>query len=144
MQQEFSLLRGRKCSVPVGVRLISRQQGAFQKPLHFIFEAYLVVRYRPVSQKTQQPAADGRRYALRASRIAVCRISDVAAKQFIRALAAQGDRNVFAAERREKPDRKSARIGERLVGVVGHLLDRRGQIQGGGDIQLVVLGGLLS
>jgi hypothetical protein len=115
MQNEFVLLLRRECPVPIGMRFIGRQQRAFQEALELIFEADFVVGDRPVSEQTEQAAANRACNTLCASGIPVRRIGDVTAKQFVGTLAAQGNRYMFTAKRRKKPDGESPRVSKWLV-----------------------------
>src|SRR6202000_3459848 len=63
----------------------------------------------------------------------------IAAKEFVRALAAQRNRCPALAELGKKPDRKCSGVGARFVRVISKLRDRVQQIQAGIHIDLLVL-----
>src|ERR1700719_1857380 len=91
-------------------------------------------------QQPQKASAKRRRNTLRLSGVAICRVGDVAAKEFICAFAAESYGHVLAAERGKKPNGERPGVGERFIGVVREFLNGRGQIQSRVDIKLVVFG----
>src|ERR1700719_2433871 len=91
-------------------------------------------------QQPQKASAKRRRNTLRLSGVAICRVGDVAAKEFICAFAAESYGHVLAAERGKKPNGERPGVGERFIGVVREFLNGRGQIQRRVDIKLVVFG----
>ena len=66
-------------------------------------------------------------------------MSEIAAKQFVRALAAQANRCLGLAQLGEKPNGKRSRVGRRFIRVVRELFDRTPQVDFWIEIQFLVL-----
>ena len=105
------------------MRLIGRQEAAFQKTGELVVEAYLLVGDWPVACERKRATQQGCRQSPPGRGQLVGPVRQVSAEQFVGAFAAEGNCSLGFREPGKKPDRQGAGIGVGLVGVVGELAD---------------------
>src|SRR6516164_258398 len=121
------------------MRALRGHQRTLEKPRDLVIKADFVVRDRPMAHSREAQIQQAARQFADLRGDAIRGVSEITAEQFIRALAAQRHGDTLAAELRQKPDRKRARVRAWFVGIVGKLLNRAEQVGLWSEVQFLVV-----